>query len=66
MAQTNHTVITDYRRELLCRITSGAISTLPPVSHIAFGDGGVGEDDRGACQGEGLPPQTVLHIDSPP
>ncbi len=46
MAQTNHTVITDYRRELLCRITSGAISTLPPVSHIAFGDGGVGEDGQ--------------------
>lgn len=46
MAQANHTVITDYRRVLLCKITSGEISTLPPVSHIAFGDGGVGEDGQ--------------------
>lgn len=46
MAQTNYTVITDHRRELLCKITSGTISTLPPVSHIAFGDGGVGEDGQ--------------------
>lgn len=44
MAQTNYTVITDHRRELLCKITSGAVSALPAVSHIAFGDGGVGGD----------------------
>ena len=42
----NNTVITTARRESLCKITSGAISTLPPVSHIAFGDGGVGEDRK--------------------
>lgn len=46
MAQTNHTVITDYRRVLLCKITSGAISALPPVTHIAFGDGGTGGDGQ--------------------
>lgn len=46
MAQVNHTVITDYRRELLCKITSGAIAALPPISHIAFGDGGTGEDGQ--------------------
>lgn len=46
MAQTNHTVITDYRRAMLCKITSGAISALPPVTHIAFGDGGTGSDGQ--------------------
>lgn len=46
MAQTNFTVITDYRREMLCKITSGAITALPPVTHIAFGDGGTGDDGQ--------------------
>lgn len=58
MAQSKHTTITDYRREMLCKITSGAISALPPVTHIAFGDGGVGGD------GQPLDPagtQTALH-----
>lgn len=36
-----NTVITNYRREQLCKITSGAISSLPPISQVAFGDGGV-------------------------
>lgn len=39
MAETG--VITNVRRENLCKITSGAISRLPKVTHIAFGDGGV-------------------------
>lgn len=39
MAETS--VITNTRRENLCKITSGAISTMPRVTHIAFGDGGV-------------------------
>lgn len=34
-------VITKVRRENLCRITSGAITALPPITHIAFGSGGV-------------------------
>lgn len=33
-------VITDYRREMLCKITSGAVSTLPAIAQMAFGDGG--------------------------
>lgn len=44
MAQTNYTAITSYRREMLCKATSGAIDVLPPVTHIAFGDGGTGAD----------------------
>lgn len=44
MAGTNNTVITDYRREKLCKITSGAISALPAITQIAFGDQGVAED----------------------
>lgn len=53
-----NTVITDCRRKLLCQITSGAVSALPPVKYVAFGDGGIGE------QGEVLAPtgdQTALH-----
>lgn len=46
MAQANYTVITNYRREMLCKITSGAIGALPPVTHIAFGDGGTGADGQ--------------------
>lgn len=46
MAQSKHTTITDYRRELFCKITSGAVSTLPAVTHIAFGDGGLGTDGQ--------------------
>jgi hypothetical protein len=42
MSETS--VITKYRREKLCQITSGAISTLAPVTHIAFGKGGVDSD----------------------
>ena len=33
-------IITLHRRQLLCRITSGDISTLDPVTHVAIGDGG--------------------------
>ena len=38
-----NTVITDYRREQLCKITSGAISTLAPIAEVAFG----GVDEAG-------------------
>ncbi len=40
MAGTN-TVITDKRREKLCKITSGKVSTIGKVTHVAFGDSGV-------------------------
>ena len=36
-------VITKYRRENLCKITSGAISSLAPITEIAFGKGGLDE-----------------------
>lgn len=38
-------MITKIRRILLTQITSGAIDVLPPISHIAIGDGGL--DDNG-------------------
>ena len=36
----DNSVITIRRRQLLCQITSGAISSIPPITHIAFGKGG--------------------------
>lgn len=39
-----NSVITKARRVALCKITSGAIQTLSPVTHIALGDGGVDND----------------------
>lgn len=39
MAETS--VITKARRVALCKLTSGAITTMPAITHIAFGDGGV-------------------------
>lgn len=56
MANTN-TVITNWRREQLCRITSGAIESLAPITEVAFGDGALDEN------GEVIPPsaaQTAL------
>lgn len=41
MPESTNTVITNYRREMLCKVTSGAVSTIPPITHIAFGDQGV-------------------------
>ena len=57
MPTENNVVITNLRRERLCKITSGAISALPAIIHVAFGDGGV--DESGAV----IPPtgsQTAL------
>lgn len=42
MAETS--IITKRRRVLLCQITSGAITTLPKITHIALGTGGVDEN----------------------
>lgn len=38
------TVITNARRKALCKITSGAVSSIPPITHVVFGDKGVDED----------------------
>lgn len=35
------TVKTTYRREMMCKVTSGAISTVPAIATVAFGTGGV-------------------------
>ena len=40
----NNVVITNLRRERLCKITSGALEKMPAITHVAFGDGGVSED----------------------
>ena len=63
-------IITQYRRAMLCKITSGAIPAIVPITHIAFGDGGVD------INGEPIPPNadaTALNneiarypIDAPP
>lgn len=37
----DNSIVTKYRRQKLCEITSGAISTLSPITHIAVGSGGV-------------------------
>jgi len=59
MAETQqNSVITLHRRVQLCGITSGAISSIAPITHVAFGDGGVDVD------GEPIPPietQTTLN-----
>jgi hypothetical protein len=68
---TENSVITLYRREVLTQATSGGINTpIPPITQIAFGDGGV---DGG---GDPVPPSGVAtalthevaryNIDAPP
>ena len=42
MSETS--VITKKRRTNLCKLTSGAISTMSPITQIAFGTGGVDAD----------------------
>ena len=44
MANKTTSVITKVRRVNLAKITRGAVTTIPKITHIAFGDGGVGED----------------------
>lgn len=55
--QDVNTVITLYRRGSLARITSGAVSTLPAVTQIALGDGGVDQAGAPVAPEEG---QTAL------
>ena len=38
---SDYSAITLTRRKYLCQVTSGAISTMPAITHIAFGSGGV-------------------------
>lgn len=45
MASSKTSVITRARRINLAKITRGAVETIPKITHIAFGDGGV--DDAG-------------------
>jgi len=57
MPETITTVITDRRREKLCKATSGAVSAIAAITQVAFGDQGV--DSAGAV----VPPtgaQTAL------
>lgn len=44
MASNAFSIVTEYRREQLCKITSGAITTPPVVTHVALGSGGLNED----------------------
>lgn len=37
----NTSVITNYRRTKLCQITSGNITTIAKITHVAFGNRGV-------------------------
>jgi len=53
-----NTVVTTARRVKLCQITSGAVSSIPAVSHIAFSDQGV--DSNGDVI-QPLASQTTLH-----
>lgn len=46
MGSSTNSVITKARRINLAEITSGAVETIPPVTHIAFGDGGVDENGQ--------------------
>lgn len=43
MASSTTSVMTRARRINLAKITRGAVNTIPKVTHIAFGDGGVDE-----------------------
>lgn len=41
MASSTNSVITKARRVNLAKITSGAVESIPKITHIAFGDQGV-------------------------
>ena len=44
MASNDFSIVTEYRRRSLCEITSGKISTLPPIAYVVLGCGGLNED----------------------
>ena len=44
MASSAYSIVTEFRRKSLCEITSGKITAIAPITHIAFGSGGCNED----------------------
>lgn len=58
MPSSTTSVITRARRVNLAKITSGAVSTIPKITHIAFGSGGV---DEGGQPIQPLETQTALN-----
>lgn len=46
MASSTTSVVTRARRINLAKITRGAVTTIPKMTHIAFGDGGVDENGQ--------------------
>jgi len=44
MESNSYSVVTEFRRKSLCEITSGKITSIAPISHIAFGNGGCNTD----------------------
>ena len=58
MANSKYSVVTWVRRVNLAKITSGAVESIPKITHIAFGDGGLGEDGQ-PLQPDGM--QTELN-----
>ena len=46
MASSTTSVITRARRVNLAKITRGAVDTIPKITHIAFGDGGLDDDGQ--------------------
>lgn len=46
MASSTTSVITRARRVNLAKITRGAVTSIPKITHIAFGDQGVDEDGQ--------------------
>ena len=60
MASSAYSIVTEFRRKQLCEITSGKISSIAPISHIAFGSGGC--DDDGAVGRYQVDPPTYPSI----
>lgn len=52
MANSKHSVITLDRRVKLAKITCGEAESIPKITHIAFGDQGLGEDGQPLDPGE--------------
>ncbi len=46
MASSTTSVITHQRRVNLAKITRGEVETIPKITHIAFGSGGVDENGQ--------------------
>ncbi|MCL2201275.1 MAG: phage tail protein [Oscillospiraceae bacterium] len=60
MEENRNSIILIHRRVLLAKITSGELSVMPHITHVAFGNGGVtfdGVDDRGRPIYTEIPPK---------